>query len=134
MSAATNYLELKILDDLVGNTAYTPPATIYVALATDATTPDVEAGTFTECTGGAYTRQGITGTDWSAAASGSVSTSSNIEWTTATNNWGTITHVVLMDAASGGNALIIQALASNKTVETGDTFVINSTNLQISLD
>lgn len=134
MSAATNYLELKILDDLVGNAAYSPPATLYLALATDATTPDVEAGTFTECTGGAYTRQPVTGTEWAAASGGAVSTSANVEWTTATNNWGTITHVALMDASTSGNALIIQALASNKTVETGDTFVINSGNLTINLD
>lgn len=134
MSAATNYLELKILDDLVGNAAYTPPATIYVALATNATTPDVEAGTFTECTGSAYVRQGITGTDWATAASGAVSTSTNIEFPTATGDWGQITHCVLMDASSGGNALVIQQLASPKTVENGDTFVINSGNLTLSLD
>jgi len=134
MSAATNFLELKILDDLVGNTPYTPPATIYVALATNATTPDVEAGTFTECTGSAYVRQGITGTDWATAASGAVSTSTNIEFPTAQGDWGVITHVALMDNSSGGNALVIQQLASPKTVETGDTFVINSGNLTLSLD
>ena len=134
MSAATNYLELKILDDLVGNAAYSPPATLYLALATNATTPDVEAGTFTECTGTNYTRQPVTSSEFASAASGAVSTSANVEWTTATNDWGVITHVALMDASSGGNALIIQALASNKTVETGDTFVINSGNFTINLD
>lgn len=134
MSAATNYLELKILDDLVGNAAYSPPATLYLALATNATTPDVEAGTFTECTGGAYARQPVTSSEWATAASGAVSTSANVEWTTATNDWGTITHVALMEQSSGGDALIIQQLASPKTVETGDTFVINSGNFTINLD
>ena len=134
MSAATNYLELKLLDHLVGNATYTP-GTLYLALATAVADP--EAGTFTEVTdtGTAYTRQSLAPANWDAAASGSVTTGSTVTFTTATANYGTVTHIVITDdsAQGGGNVLITQALTSSKTVETGDTFVVNTGNLTINL-
>lgn len=133
MSSATNYLELELLDHLVGNGSYTPPATLYLALATNATTPDVELGTFTECTGTDYARKSFTSSDWNTASGGSVTTSANLQFPTAGGDWGTITHVAIMDAATSGNALIIQALASSKVVETGDTFTVNAGQLTISM-
>lgn len=137
MSAATNTLELKLLDHFFsnGNTpgAYTPD-TLYLALATNATTPDVEAGTFTEVSGGSYARQSLAAKFGTAAASGSISNDANIQFPTATADYGVVTHIVVMDALTGGNALIIQALTSNKTVENGDTFVVNTGNLTVNLD
>jgi len=132
--AATNYLELKLLDHLVGNATYTP-GTLYLALAT--AVADAEAGTFTEVTdtGTAYARQSLASSNWATAASGSVTTSANIQFPTATADYGTVTHIVVTDSATheGGNPLIIQALTSSKTVEDGDTFVVNTGNLTINL-
>ena len=134
MSAATNYLELKLLDHLVGNATYTP-GTLYLALATAVADP--EAGTFTEVTdtGTAYTRQSLAASNWDAAASGSVTTGTNIQFPTATADYGTVTHIAIADdsAQGGGNILITQALTSQKLVENGDTFVINLNNLTINL-
>ena len=45
----------------------------------------------------------------------------------------TVTHVVVFDAASGGNALFIGALDASKTVESGDIFRINAGNFTIEL-
>jgi len=137
MSSATNVLELKLLDHLVGNATYTP-GTLYLALATAVADP--EAGTFTEVTntGTAYARQSLAASNWAGAASGSVTTSANVQFPTATANYGTVTHIVIAggtgaDAQGGGDVLITQALTSSKTVETGDTFVVNTGNLTINL-
>ena len=133
MSAATNYLELEILDHLFSVGTYTP-GTLYLALATAVS--DAEAGTFTEVTtvGTAYARQSLSGKFGTAAASGSISNDANIQFPTATADYGTVTHIVVMDALTGGNALIVQALTSSKTVENGDTFVVNTGNLTVNLD
>jgi hypothetical protein len=134
MAAATNTLELKILDHLVGNATFTP-GTLYLALAT--AVADIEAGTFTEVTdsGTAYVRQSLAASNWATAASGSVTTSANIQFPTATADYGTVTHIVITDnsAQGGGDALVIQELTSPKTVENGDTFVVNTGNLTINL-
>ena len=134
MSAATNRLELELLDHFFsnGNTpaAYTPD-TLFLALATAVS--DAEAGSFTEVTGGSYARQALAGKFGTVASSGAISNDANIQFPTATGDYGTVTHIVIMDALTSGNALIVQQLASPKVVETGDTFVVNSGNLTVSL-
>jgi len=134
MASATNFLELKLLDHLVGNIDY-DPGTLFLVLCTAVS--NSEAGTITEVSnsGTAYTRQSLAASKWAAAASGSCSTDENIQFSTATANYGTVTHIAIADASAqgGGNILITQQLTSAKTVETGDTFVVNTGNLTINL-
>ena len=129
MAEFSTYLENKIIDHILRNQSYTPPATVYVALFT--ADNGLEGGTITgEVSGGAYARQAVT---LSAASDGESSNSADIEFPTATADWGTITHVALMDAASGGNVLMHSALDASKTVNNGDTFKINAGDLDIAV-
>ena len=129
MSAASDYLENKVLDHVLGNTTYTPAATIYVGLWT--ADDGLESGTVTsEVSGGSYARQSIT---FSAATGGSADSSATVTFPAATANWGTITHVALMDASTGGNVLFHGSVTTSKTIESGDTFQISAGNLTISL-
>ena len=129
MSAASDYLELKVLDHVLGNTTYTPATNLYLGLWTQ--DDGLEAGTVTsEISGGSYAREVIT---FDAAASGSSANTSTVTFTTATGNWGTITHVAVMDAATAGNVLFHGAVTTSKTIETGDTFQVSAGNLTISL-
>lgn len=137
MSASSDYLEDKLLDHVLRNTAYTSPTTVYVALftsddSTGLTAENLEAGTITnECTGGAYTRQTAT---FDAISGGSTSNSSNLTWTTASDgNWGTITHVAVMDASSAGNVLFYGALDTAREILQDDTFQITAGSLTITL-
>ena len=57
MSAMSDYLENKILDHVLGTTAYTAPTTVYVGLAT-ASFADDNSGT--ELTGNNYSRVSAT--------------------------------------------------------------------------
>lgn len=132
MSAASNYLENKILDHVLTATAYTQPSR-YIALFT--ASPG-EAGSFTNeisTSGTAYARQAVT---FAAASSGSSATNATVTFPTATANWGTITHVAVVDGATAGagNVLFYGAVTTSKQIDTGDTFQISSGNLTISLD
>ena len=129
MAEFSTYLENKIIDHMLRNQSFTPPTTVYVALFT--ADNGLEGGTITgEVSGGSYARQSVT---LSAASDGESSNSADIEFPTATADWGTITHVALMDAASGGNVLMHSALDASKTVNNGDTFKINAGDLDITV-
>jgi len=129
MSAASDYLENEVLDHILGNGAYTAPTDIYVGLWT--ADDGLESGTVTsEVSGGSYARQTMT---FDAAAAGSADSAATVTFPTATANWGTITHVALMDASTGGNVLFHGAVTTSKTIESGDTFQISAGNLTISL-
>lgn len=125
MSQASNYLETKIYDHVFRNTAYTPAATLYLALFTStATSAELEAGTLTnEVTGGSYARQTVT---FGAPTNGAGSNSGTITFPTASAGWGTIRFVAVMDASSSGNVLWYAQLTSDVTINTSNTFQFNA--------
>ena len=128
MSEFTNYLENKILDHVLKNVSYTSPTTVYVGLFTAAST-DTTSGT--EVSGGSYARQALSVT----TASGGITTSSaDITFPQATGNWGTISHIGILDALTSGNLLMHTPLTTSKTIETGDILKISSGNLTVTLD
>jgi hypothetical protein len=131
MSAASDYLENEVLDHVLGKGTrnFTSPADLYIGLWT--ADNGLEAGTITgEVSGGSYAREAVS---FDAAATGSTSNTSTVTFTTATGNWGTITHVAIMDALTSGNVLFHGAVTSSKTIETGDTFQISAGNLTVTL-
>jgi len=136
MSAASNYLENKVLDHVLTATGYTAPSTRYLALFTNTSgsaAANLEAGTLTDevsTSGTAYGRETVT---FAAASSGSSATNATVTFDTATANWGTITHVAIMDAETSGNVLFYGAVTTSKTIETGDTFQVSSGNLTVAL-
>jgi len=125
-----DYLELKILDHVVGKTAYTMP-TAYIALFTAAPS---DTGGGTEVTGGSYARVATSGADWNAAAAGAIDNAAAITFPTATASWGTVTHFAIMDAATAGNYLAWGALTTSKAVGNGDTAKFDIAALSATLD
>jgi hypothetical protein len=75
-------------------------------------------------------RQAVT---FAAASSGTSATNATVTFPAATANWGTITHIAVMDASTSGNVLFWGAVTTAKTIETGDTFQVSSGNLTVSL-
>jgi hypothetical protein len=139
MSAASNYLENKVLDHVLTATAYTQPSR-YLALfkspvSEAGTDADLEAGTLTNevgTSGTAYSRQSVT---FAAASSGTSATNATVTFSAATASWGTITHVAVMDGDTegAGNVLFWGRVTTAKTIDSGDTFQVTSGNLTISL-
>ena len=128
MAEFTDFMENKIIDHMLRAQAYTPPATVYVALFTSAPS---DAGGGTEVSGGAYARQAVT---LDAAAGGASSNSADITFPQATADWGTVTHLALMDALTGGNMLMHSPLDASKTVNNGDTFKFEAGDLDVTVD
>ena len=137
-NAATTYLENKLLSLIFKNNAgsfSTLGDSIYVGLATAVS--NAEAGTVTEATFGAYARQQVTAANWTLpSASTDAQTcvnSGNIEWSASTGTDNTVTHIFLADAASSGNILFVGQLDNPRTIQTGDIFRVNSSNLSFEL-
>jgi hypothetical protein len=134
MSAASNYLENKVLDHVLTATGYTAPSTRYLALfnnTSGSAAANLEAGTLSdEVSGGSYARQAVT---FSAASGGASATSATVTFPAASGNWGSVTHVAVMDASTSGNVLFYGAVTTPKTIESGDTFQVSGGNLTISL-
>jgi hypothetical protein len=126
---ATDYLENKIIDHLFRTATWAKPAALYFALFTSAPT---DSGGGTEVTGGAYTRVAFPplDTNWTATQGGTSGVSSGtggqttnalaITFPAPTANWGTVSHFAIMDAASGGNMLVWDALVASRTILSGD--------------
>lgn len=117
----TDYAKSKLLDLVFGAYAFTPPTTVYAAVATGLTT----AG-FTEWTDSSYTRQAVT----FGAPSGGVSSNSGvITMSGAVVSYiGPLSHFQLLDSATVGNALLSGPLSSARTIPVGDSckFAIGS--------
>ena len=125
----SNYLETEILDHVFSGNAYTAPSTLYLSLHT--ANPDEDgSGTEVSTSGTAYARATITFT----TSGNTASNTSAVEFSTATANFGTVTHVGVWDASTGGNLLCYAALSSSKTIETGDVFRVPAGDLDITLD
>jgi hypothetical protein len=123
----TNFLETEVLDHVFGGNAYTAPVTLYTGLYT-ASPSDTGGGT--ELSGDGYARQATAFT----VTGNTASNTSAEEWATATGSWGTITHVGVFDASTGGNLMAYGALTASKTIATGDVFRIPAGDLDITLD
>ena len=133
MSAASDYLELEVLDHVLGKGTrnFTSPPVLAVALFTSMPT-DSGGGTEVADANG-YTRKAVT---FAAASGGSAATSGDLTFGPASGgNFGTIAGIGIFDNAGygAGNLLIFTTLATPKTVSDGDTFVISAGNLTVSL-
>lgn len=120
-----NFLETTLLDLVFNGTSYAGQSTVYVKLHTG---DPGEA-----CTGnaaGETTRKAAT---FAAASAGAIANDADITWTNVSTSE-TISHISVWDAVSSGNALWYGALAASKPVTAGDTLVIASGALTVSLD
>lgn len=132
MSAASNYLENKVLDHVLTSTTYIAPGTRYLALFTGSAATNLEAGVLTdEVSGGAYARTAVT---FGNASNGAAANNAMVTFPVATASWGTITHVAVMDALTGGNVLFWAPVVVQKTIDAGDTFLVFVNNLSITLN
>ena len=126
MSAMSDFLELEVLDHVLGTGSYTMPTTVRIGLSTGSFGDDNSG---TELSGSGYARQAIT---FAAASSGSAATNATVTFPTATGSWGSVGFWGILDAAISGKLLIHGAFASAKTIGTGDVFRINSGDLTVT--
>lgn len=121
MGSLSNYAETALVKHIVKETAYTPVATVYLALCTADPTDAATGASMNEVANtGSYARTAIT---FGAAASRRVTQSGSVTFPAATGSWGTITHWAVVDSATygAGNVLAYGALGTSKAVVSGNT-------------
>lgn len=123
----SNTFETTVLTWLLTNSAATRPTAWYVALFTSNPAEDASG---TEVSGGAYARQSVT----FSVSGNTASNTAAIEFPTATASYGTVTHVGVFDASSGGNLIAYAALTTSKAIDTGDVMRIPASDLDVTMD
>lgn len=123
----SNTFENRVLTWVFTAGSATRPTSWHVALFTS---NPAEDGSGTEVSGGDYARQSATFTVTGNAASNSAA----IEFPTATASYGTVTHVGIYDASTGGNLIAYAALTSSKAIDTGDVLRLPASDIDITLD
>jgi len=126
MSALSDYAENKILDHLLGTSAYTFPSQAYLGLSTGSLGDDASG---TELSGNNYSRVVI---NFDAASSGTTDNSAAVEFAAATGSWGSVSHFGIYDAASSGNLLVHGAFSAAKTIGSGDILKVAAGDLDVT--
>ena len=125
----SNTFETHTLQYLFTTTSVTRPTAWYIALFTSNPAEDA-SGTEVSTSGTAYARQSATFT-----VSGNEATNSAaIEFPTATASYGTVSHIGVFDASTGGNLIAYAALTTSKAIDTGDVLRLPANDLDITMD
>lgn len=128
----TNFERNRILGLRYGGGAYSPPATVYVALYTAAPTV---AGGGTEVAGGSYARVAVPNDNThftNPPVAGVTANLLAVAFAAASALWGTVVAVGIFDALSGGNLLDFANLTTPRTVNSGDAFSFAIGQLQFT--
>lgn len=142
MSAMSDYLENKLVDQLFRGQAAPTTSTLHIGLLTAGPS---DSGGGTEVAGNAYARVAVTSslTNWagtqsagstvaSSGTGGQTSNNTVITFPTPTATWGTVTHFGIYDAATGGNLLFYGTLTIAKTINQSDTVSFPAGSLTIT--
>lgn len=122
----SNTYETIVLKFAFNADSVTRPTNWYLGLFTS--NPGEGGGT--EISGNGYTRKAVTFT-----VTGDTATNSGaVEFDVATGSWGTISHVAVFDAASGGAQIAYAALTTAKAIDTGDVLRFPVGDVDVTLD
>lgn len=133
MGSLTNYAEIALLKHFTKETAYSPAATLYLALCTADPTDAATGASMSEVANSAsYARIAIA---FGAAASRRITQNATSTFAAASGSWGTISHWAIVDSATygAGNALAYGALGASKTVISGNTPSVASGEVYIEI-
>lgn len=129
MAALSDYAEKLILDWMMTTGSATRPTAWWVALYTAAPS---DSGGGTEVSTGGYARQSVT-FDAATSPGGTTSNTGAVSFTASGANYGTVTHIGIFTAATGGNLLWHGALTASKTVNDGDTLEFSIGNIDLTI-
>ncbi len=135
MGDFTTYMADKVLAEVFNGVAPNYPTTFYVGLWTapiddnsDGSAPgEVPTGT----TG--YERVAIDVADWKPVLNGVVSNSTMLQFPMASENWGMLTHVGLLDSQTGGEMLAHTTLVPELMVSQTDIVLFRPNELVVTL-
>lgn len=121
MAQLSTFMEEVLLDNLL---TYAP---FHIALYTSDPQDD---NLGTEVSALSYARQPIT----FARTNSELDNTGSVAFPEATESWGTITHIGILDQASGGNLIMHGPLATDKPIDTGETITFPVASVNFELD
>jgi len=132
MGSLSNFGENALMNHVFG-TAYTPVATLYLALATGDPGEAATGASMSECANtGSYARKAIT---FAAAGSRKISQTGAVTFTTATGAWGVVTNWAIVDSITygAGNVLAYGAFVSSFSPVSGNTPSVASGQVYVEI-
>lgn len=129
MAALSDYAEKLLLDWSMTTGSATRPTAWYVALYTAAPS---DSGGGTEVTGSGYARQSVT-FDAASSPGGTTSNNNVVSFTASGGSFGTVTHIGIHTASTGGQLLWHGSMTASKTVADGDTLEFSIGNIDLTL-
>jgi hypothetical protein len=129
MAALSDYAEKLLLDWSMTTGSATRPTAWYVALYTAAPS---DSGGGTEVSGSGYSRQSVT-FDAASSPGGTTSNNNTVSFTASGGNYGTVTHIGIHTASTGGQLLWHGAMTASKTVNDGDTLEFSIGNIDLTI-
>ena len=132
----SDYLELEVLDHIMGVGAYTMP-TVFLALCTaDPTDAGTGASMNEVADTGAYARIAIAPDFATPAAAGSITNDGQIDFVQSSGSWGTVTHWATVDSVThgAGNMLTHGDLTASQVVSSGTDVSVAIGDLVVTQD
>lgn len=140
MPFSTNYAN-NVLNYIFGKSgSMNVPTNVYLALSSN--DPEADNGTFTELSGGGYTRvhistqSGVYPNLMNAAANRAITNKSQINWNKATAKWADIKGFALYTAATGGEMIYYGKITNAEgkvSVDSGAVALFDPGALKISI-
>jgi len=131
--AMSYYLANKILDHWLNAVEYNEETSIWMALYN--TVPDLNNEGGSELSGNGYSRIEVHGSgSWTASSSGSTTNLEDINFGTASGDWGTIRGASFTNLVTSGNILFVANYPVPMTVYTGDSFIHEDESIIVSVD
>lgn len=129
MAALSDHAENLLLNWLMTTDSVTRPTAWYLALFTAAPS---DSGGGTEVSGNGYSRQTIA-FDTATGTGGTTSNDADVSFTASGGSFGTVSHVGIFDASTGGNLLWHGAMTASKTIADGDTLEFSTGNVDLTI-
>lgn len=129
MAALSDYAEKLLLDWSMTTGSATRPTAWYVALYTAAPS---DSGGGTEVSTGGYARQSVT-FDAASSPGGTTSNNNVVSFTASGADFGTVTHIGILTALTGGNLLWHGSMTASKAVADGETLEFSVGNIDLTL-
>lgn len=121
MAGMTNAVENKVLEHLVGKTAYTVTAPLFLALTTVAVAETDTAASITEANYTGYARKSVAAADWASASGGSISNANAITFAACTAGTSTLLGWALCTSSSGAGDIVAFGTLASLVVSTTQT-------------
>lgn len=129
----TNYLEEALLNAALRGVSYSSPSGVYLALSSGVV--DESQVGLGEVTNTGYVRQSVSFfAPTQVNGSGLLYNSNTVEYPEAVDSWGTITHAIIFDNASSGNAMFVSNFENQRTVTSGTALRIPVSGLSVYLN